>query len=355
MSKSKKSLMKTKLALAIAVALGCSFMSVASAATYDMTSSEYAGGINVVDQSFGSRDAYDDFIYSYDASTDTLNGGALNITMATKYNNYIYGNFVVKKSDLPDMSTETLNKVYAQLRKKLNFDSNSTINNRSQNECFFEIVDNDGTVLRRIGFTPLEDNAYRIYSLKGVWKEVLRNDGEADTYPISNQADPSENLPEGNWNISNTEITIAPDFTGESVKAAVQGSDNNLTLGFKYGTSDGLHIISNSNADDTVYGIYNDKKGYINITNTTELDITAAGNEKSNAIYAGNNADYKSSISVKTGSNGAKLIAGGDVIAAGKNGEITINPKKITLTSNSNGNILHAYDGASLMFLAAIQ
>ena len=29
MSKSKKSLMKTKLALAIAVALGCSFMSVA--------------------------------------------------------------------------------------------------------------------------------------------------------------------------------------------------------------------------------------------------------------------------------------------------------------------------------------
>ena len=87
MSKSKKSLMKTKLALAIAVALGCSLMSVASAATYDMTSSEYAGGINVVDQSFGSRDAYDDFIYSYDASTDTLNGGALNITMATKYNN----------------------------------------------------------------------------------------------------------------------------------------------------------------------------------------------------------------------------------------------------------------------------
>jgi len=345
MSKSKKSLTKTKLALAIAVALGCSLMSVASAATYDMTSSEYAGGINVVDQSFGSRDAYDDFIYSYDASTDTLNGGALNITMATKYNNYIYGNFVVKKSDLPDMSTETLNKVYAQLRKKLNFDSNSTINNRSQNECFFEIVDNDGTVLRRIGFTPLEDNAYRIYSLKGVWKEVLRNDGEADTYPISNQADPSENLPEGNWNISNTEITIAPDFTGESVKAAVQGSDNNLTLGFKYGTSDGLHIISNGNADDTVYGIYNDKKGYINITNTTELDITAAGNEKSNAIYAGNNADYKSSISVKTGSNGAKLIAGGDVIAAGKNGEITINPQKITLTSNSNGNILHAYDG----------
>ena len=243
MSKSKKSLTKTKLALAIAVALGCSLMSVASAATYDMTSSEYAGGINVVDQSFGSRDAYDDFIYSYDASTDTLNGGALNITMATKYNNYIYGNFVAKKSDLPDMSTETLNKVYAKKKKKLNFDSNSTINNRSQNECFFEIVDNDGTVLRRIGFTPLEDNAYRIYSLKGVWKEVLRNDGEADTYPISNQADPSENLPEGNWNISNTEITIAPDFTGESVKAAVQGSDNNLTLGFKYGTSAGLHII----------------------------------------------------------------------------------------------------------------
>ena len=97
MSKSKKSLVKTKLALAIAVALGCSLMSVASAATYDMTSSEYAGGINVVDQSFGSRDAYDDFIYSYDASTNTLNGGALNITMATKYDNYIYGNFVVKK------------------------------------------------------------------------------------------------------------------------------------------------------------------------------------------------------------------------------------------------------------------
>ena len=345
MSKSKKSLTKTKLALAIAVALGCSLMSVASAATYDMTSSEYAGGINVVDQTFGSRKAYDDFIYSYDAATDTLNGGALNITMATKYDNYIYGNFVVKRSDLPDMKTETLNKVYAQLRKKLNFDSDSTLNNRRQNECFFEIVDNDGTVLRRIGFTPLENNAYRIYNLKGVWKEVLRNDGKADTYPISNQADPSENLPEGNWNISNTEITIAPDYTGEAVKAAVQGSDNNLTLGFKYGSSDGLHIISNGNPNDTVYGIYNDKKGYINITNTTELDITAAGNEKSNAIYAGNNGDYKSSISIKSGSNGATLIAGGDVIAAGKNGEITINPSKITLTSNSNGNILHAYDG----------
>ena len=47
MSKSKKSQKKSKLALAVALALGCSLMSVASAATYDMTSSEYAGGITL--------------------------------------------------------------------------------------------------------------------------------------------------------------------------------------------------------------------------------------------------------------------------------------------------------------------
>ena len=86
MSKSKKSLMKTKLALGIAVALGCSLMSVASAATYDMTSSEYAGGITWShavngDQIGKSWQEPDNYMFRYDKATGQVLGG--DITMAT--------------------------------------------------------------------------------------------------------------------------------------------------------------------------------------------------------------------------------------------------------------------------------
>lgn len=40
--------------------------------TYDMNSSEYAGGIDVVDQSFGTYKDYDNFVYTYDAATNTI-------------------------------------------------------------------------------------------------------------------------------------------------------------------------------------------------------------------------------------------------------------------------------------------
>ncbi len=349
MSKNKKSFTKHKLALALALALGCGVMNVASAGTtYDMNSSEYAGGIDVVNQPFGTYKDYDNFVYTYDAATNTVSGGALNISMATKYNNYIYGNFVIKKSDLPDMKIATLDKVYAELRKKLNYDSDSTLSNRRQNYCRFVIVDDDGTVLRQLSFAPLVENKYRVSSTVGTWKEVLRSDATGkEYYPISSVADPDENLPENNWNISGCTITIAPDFAGEKIKAAVQGADDNLTVGYKYGLG-AMNITANGSADDTLYGIYNDQKGYINISNTGKLNITAAGNENSNAIYAGNNADYKSSVSAAIGSNGGAFVAGGDVLVAGKNGAITLTPQKVTLTSNSNGNIFHAYDGGTI-------
>ena len=74
-----------KLALGIAVALGCSLMSVASAATYDMTSSEYAGGItwshavngDQIGKSFQDPDTY---AFGYDKKTGQVLGG--DITMA---------------------------------------------------------------------------------------------------------------------------------------------------------------------------------------------------------------------------------------------------------------------------------
>jgi len=87
MSKSKKSLMKTKLALAIAVALGCSLMSVASAASYDMTSSEYAGGITLDSKTYpnkaqvgSSKVKPDVFSFRYDKNTGKIVGGDVNVT-----------------------------------------------------------------------------------------------------------------------------------------------------------------------------------------------------------------------------------------------------------------------------------
>ena len=87
MSKSKKSLMKTKLALAIAVALGCSLMSVTSAASYDMSSSEYAGGITLDSKTYpnkaqvgSSKVKPDVFSFRYDKNTGKIVGGDVNVT-----------------------------------------------------------------------------------------------------------------------------------------------------------------------------------------------------------------------------------------------------------------------------------
>ena len=108
MSKSKKSLMKTKLALAIAVALGCSLMSVASAATYDMTSSEYAGGITLDSKTYPNRAQVgsskvkpDVFSFRYDKNTGKIVGGDVNVT-SDVMSKPVFASLEVKASDLPE-------------------------------------------------------------------------------------------------------------------------------------------------------------------------------------------------------------------------------------------------------------
>ena len=76
-----------KLALGIAVALGCSLMSVASAATYDMTSSEYTGGITLDSKTYPNRAQVgsskvkpDVFSFRYDKNSGKIVGGDVNVT-----------------------------------------------------------------------------------------------------------------------------------------------------------------------------------------------------------------------------------------------------------------------------------
>lgn len=116
MSKSKKRIMKNKVALAIALALGCSMMSVASAATIDMNAGEYADGITVTDKNYTSG-INDDFMYTYDAGTGKLLGGQLHLT-EDAWKARMNGALMVKATDLPDLSSTTVNKIFQLLTEK---------------------------------------------------------------------------------------------------------------------------------------------------------------------------------------------------------------------------------------------
>lgn len=387
MSKSKKSLMKTKLALAIAVALGCSFMSVASAATYDMTSSEYTGGITLDSKTYPNRAQVgsskvkpDVFSFRYDKNTGKIVGGDVNVT-SDVMSKPVFASLEVKASDLPDYTNATINKVLNGLLDKFVLTDSA----KASSAYYFlrgysqiKIVDDDGNVIRS-AFIIVKNNAdrdkYYFYNgSAGTYTNVLKNDNNpyydissSDRTTLSPTYEevkiPANTLVFYGDN-KDMQFTIQPDLSSESLKAAVQGADKDLYITNSavnvktQKPSNGytvLNINAIGNSDDTVYGIYNDKSGIVSVQSRF-FNMNVSGNDKGSAIYAGNNGTNESKVKVKVTPRAADRInniinATGNIAEAGKNGVVEFSTEYNTIISSTGGNIFYAHDGGKINVL----
>ena len=360
-----------KLALGIAVALGCSLMSVTSAATYDMTSSEYSGGITWSravngDQIGKSYQEPDNYVFGYDKATGQVLGGDITMAADMRYEEpsywggtsvsgvTIYANFDVKASDLPDCSLETVKKVSAGILKKLK-PAEGLTHYYGFDYMSIRILDDDGNVLRVGNVKFTDDMSSTSYLTGGTYKTVLSNDSNNKEYDIK-QVDTAQGystIPANTWYVGETDsrygLTVAPDLSKETVKAAVRGAEKDLYVTNVLGSStwnSKMTIKAEGKNTDRVYGVYNDKKGLVHLKDA-QMTITADGNEQSNAAYAGNNADYTSKVileSTADGSVGVALKANGNVLEAGKNGVIDLTSGQSSLET-ATGNLLYAHDG----------
>lgn len=360
-----------KLALGIAVALGCSLMSVASAASYDMTSSEYAGGItwshavngDQIGKSFQDPDTY---AFGYDKTTGQVLGGDITMAADMRYevpNSWggtnvkgvtIFANLDVKASDLPDCSLATVEKVNAAVLKKLK-PAEGLLHYYGFDYVSIRILDDDGKVVRVSEVKFADDMSSTANLTGGTYKTVLSNDSSNKEYDIK-QVDTTHGyatIPANTWYVGGNDrrygLTVAPDLSKETIKSAVRGAEKDLYVTNVLGSStwnSEITIKAEGKNTDKVYGVYNDQKGLVHLKDAN-LTITADGNEQSNGAYAGNKADYTSKIilgSTEDNSVGVVLKANGNVVEAGKNGEIDLAASKSSLETAA-GNLLYAHDG----------
>lgn len=360
-----------KVAMGIAIALGCGMMSVASAASYDMTSSEYAGGItwsravngNQIGKSYQDPDSY---VFGYDKATGQVLGGDITMDADLRYEepNYwggtnvkgvtIFANLDVKASDLPDCSLATVDKVNAAVLKKLK-PAEGLLHYYGFDYVSIRILDDDGNVVRVSEVKFADDMSSTANLTGGTYKTVLSNDSSNKEYDIK-QVDTTHGhatIPANTWYVGGTDtrygLTVAPDLSKETIKSAVRGAEKDLYVTNVLGSStwnSEITIKAEGKNTDKVYGVYNDQKGLVHLKDA-KLTITADGNEQSNGAYAGNDADYTSKIileSTADNSIGVVLKANGNVVEAGKNGEIELAASKSSLET-AGGNLLYAHDG----------
>ena len=360
-----------KIAMGIAIALGCGMMSVASAASYDMTSSEYAGGItwsravngNQIGKSYQDPDSY---VFGYDKATGQVLGGDITMDADMRYEepNYwggtnvkgvtIFANLDVKASDLPDCSLATVDKVNAAVLKKLK-PAEGLLHYYGFDYVSIRILDDDGNVVRVSEVKFADDMSSTANLTGGTYKTVLSNDSSNKEYDIK-QVDTTHGhatIPANTWYVGGTDtrygLTVAPDLSKETIKSAVRGAEKDLYVTNVLGSStwnSEITIKAEGKNTDKVYGVYNDQKGLVHLKDA-KLTITADGNEQSNGAYAGNDADYTSKIileSTADNSIGVVLKANGNVVEAGKNGEIELAASKSSLETAA-GNLLYAHDG----------
>lgn len=360
-----------KIAMGIAIALGCGMMSVASAASYDMTSSEYAGGItwsravngNQIGKSYQDPDSY---VFGYDKATGQVLGGDITMDADMRYEepNYwggtnvkgvtIFANLDVKASDLPDCSLATVDKVNAAVLKKLK-PAEGLLHYYGFDYVSIRILDDDGNVVRVSEVKFADDMSSTANLTGGTYKTVLSNDSSNKEYDIK-QVDTTHGhatIPANTWYVGGTDtrygLTVSPDLSKETIKSAVRGAEKDLYVTNVLGSStwnSEITIKAEGKNTDKVYGVYNDQKGLVHLKDA-KLTITADGNEQSNGAYAGNDADYTSKIileSTADNSIGVVLKANGNVVEAGKNGEIELAASKSSLETAA-GNLLYAHDG----------
>lgn len=371
MKKVKLAMKSKKLAVGIALALGCSLMSIASAANYDMTSSENAGGITWShavngDQIGKSYQEPDTYTFGYDKTTGQVLGGDITMAADMRYevpNSWggtqvkgvsVYANLDVKASDLPDCSLATVEKVNTAVLKKLK-PAEGLLHYYGFDYISIRILDDDGNVVRVSKVKFADDMSSSSVLSGGTYKTVLSNDSNNKEYDIK-QEDTQQGyatIPANTWYVGDTDsrygLTVAPDLSKETVKAAVRGAEKDLYVTNVLGSStwnSEITIKAEGKNTDKVYGVYNDKKGLVHLKDA-KMTITAEGNEQSNGAYAGNDADYTSKIileSTADGNTGVVLKANGNVVEAGKNGEISLEAYKSSLETAA-GNLLYAHDG----------
>lgn len=371
MKKVKLAMKSKKLAVGIALALGCSLMSIASAANYDMTSSEYAGGItwshavngDQIGKSFQDPDTY---AFGYDKTTGQVLGGDITMAADMRYEEptywggtnvkgvTIFANLDVKASDLPDCSLATVEKVNAAVLKKLK-PAEGLLHYYGFDYVSIRILDDDGKVVRVSEVKFADDMSSTANLTGGTYKTVLSNDSSNKEYDIK-QVDTTHGyatIPANTWYVGGNDrrygLTVAPDLSKETIKSAVRGAEKDLYVTNVLGSStwnSEITIKAEGKNTDKVYGVYNDQKGLVHLKDA-KLTITADGNEQSNGAYAGNKADYTSKIilgSTEDNSVGVVLKANGNVVEAGKNGEIDLAASKSSLETAA-GNLLYAHDG----------
>ena len=345
-------------------------MSVASAATYDMTSSEYAGGITWSHAVNGDKigkswQEPDNYVFGYDKATGQVLGG--DITMATdmRYEEptpwggtqvkgvTVFANLDVKASDLPDCSLATVEKVNAAVLKKLK-PAEGLLHYYGFDYVSIRILDDDGKVVRVSEVKFADDMSSTANLTGGTYKTVLSNDSSNKEYDIK-QVDTTHGyatIPANTWYVGGNDtrygLTVAPDLSKETIKSAVRGAEKDLYVTNVLGSStynSEITIKAEGKNTGRVYGIYNDQKGLVHLKDA-KMTITADGNEQSNAAYAGNNADYTSNIileSTADNSVGVALKANGNVLEAGKNGVIDLTSGQSSLET-ATGNLLYAHD-----------
>ena len=371
MKKVKLAMKSKKLAVGIALALGCSLMSIASAANYDMTSSENAGGITWShavngDQIGKSYQEPDTYTFGYDKTTGQVLGGDITMAADMRYevpNSWggtqvkgvsVYANLDVKASDLPDCSLATVEKVNTAVLKKLK-PAEGLLHYYGFDYVSIRILDDDGNVVRVSEVKFADDMSSTANLTGGTYKTVLSNDSSNKEYDIK-QVDTTHGhatIPANTWYVGGTDtrygLTVAPDLSKETIKSAVRGAEKDLYVTNVLGSStwnSEITIKAEGKNTDKVYGVYNDQKGLVHLKDA-KLTITADGNEQSNGAYAGNDADYTSKIileSTADNSIGVVLKANGNVVEAGKNGEIELAASKSSLETAA-GNLLYAHDG----------
>lgn len=379
MKRESKSMSKRKLALAIALAMGCGFVHMADAKTVDMTSAENLNGITWSAAEYGTQigESYqnpDNYLFGYNKETGQVIGG--DITLAadltkeeaspwgwgtSKNSTYLFVTLDVKASDLPDFSVDTVNKVASAVADKIK-PAEGLVYNYPFDYMSVRVVDDDGTVLR-VAKIQYDNTWSRSLSPSGgTYRSVLCNDSNNTEYDIK-QVDTASTsgttgtIAANTWFVGNADsrysYVIAPDLSKETTKAAVRGAEKDLYVTNVLGSSTSnttLDVQAQGAEADRVYGVYNDQKGLVSLTNAT-LNITATGNDQSNAVYAGNDAEHTSQVDLVSNADYRSaclnLTANGSVIEAGKNGVVNLKSSNANLKS-TGGNLLYAHDGGRI-------